>query len=169
MKRLLICVLWLPAVLLTLGAAFLVAGQFTPQAQFTLLAKQLPQYISYISLPRVLGAFYSSVEAVDAVPQRVANYVRGTRLEPHAAYLVDTCKQYDPNTEYPLVYWYLAIARIESALCKRIPQNSHNCTGWGIHSAGTLRYSSYEEAIADWCKGFSENYLNEGLTTPDLV
>ncbi|MBU0619269.1 hypothetical protein KKD62_03475, partial [Patescibacteria group bacterium] len=47
--------------------------------------------------------------------------------------------------------------------------NSHNCTGWGIHSAGTLRYSSYEEAIADWCKGFSENYLNEGLTTPDLV
>lgn len=173
MKRLLVCLFWFPAAFLTLVAAFLTYSQVI-KAQGVPLANRQPvsNYGHYLSLPRVLGSFNASIESTDAIPDVVKQYTQGTPLEPYANYMVDTCKRYDPKTEYPLVYWYLAIANIESGLCKKIPHGSHNCTGWGIHSAGTLKYPTYEAAIESWCKGFAEKYLNHPKwpkTTPDEV
>ena len=62
-----------------------------------------------------------------------------------------------------------AIAQQESNLCKRIPPGGYNCWGWGIHSAGTLGFQSFEEGINTVSKGLRENYIDKGYTTPDEI
>lgn len=62
-----------------------------------------------------------------------------------------------------------AIAMQESTLCKYIPENSHNCWGYGIYGSTVTRFSSYEEAIETVAKGLKKNYLDKGYTTPELI
>lgn len=78
--------------------------------------------------------------------------------------LVDAADHY--NLDYRLL---TAIAQQESNLCKRIPAGTHNCWGWGIHSEGTLGFGSYKEAIWAVSKGIKEDYIDRGLTTPELI
>lgn len=62
-----------------------------------------------------------------------------------------------------------AIAMQESGLCKAIPEDSFNCLGLGVHKRGTWKFTSYQEnfdAAADILK---RNYINQGLTTPELI
>ena len=47
-------------------------------------------------------------------------------------------------------YWIIAIAQQESNLCKKIPDNSFNCWGYGINSAGTLKFDNYELAFKSY-------------------
>jgi hypothetical protein len=63
----------------------------------------------------------------------------------------------------------IAIAQQESNLCKKIPENSYNCWGWGIHSQGTLRFDSYEESIKTVAEGLKENYIDQGLREPEEI
>ena len=63
----------------------------------------------------------------------------------------------------------VAIAQQESNLCKKIPENSYNCWGWGIHSQGTLRFDSYEESIKTVAEGLKENYIDQGLREPEEI
>lgn len=116
--------------------------------------------------PQVLGAFSYSVKSEDAVPEIVKSYLAKYQspLLPHADALVNAARSYriDPRL-------LVAIAQQESNLCKKIPDDSYNCWGWGIHSRGTLKFTSYEEAMAAVTKGLSENYFGEGLTTPETI
>ncbi|MCS7092201.1 MAG: hypothetical protein NZM26_02525 [Patescibacteria group bacterium] len=74
------------------------------------------------------------------------------------------------SDKYGLDYRLLvAIAQKESGLCRVIPENSHNCWGWGIHSKGTLKFSSYDVAIETVAKGLKEKYIDLGYTTPELI
>jgi len=70
------------------------------------------------------------------------------------------------NLDYRLL---VAIAQQESNLCKIIPVETYNCWGWGIHSQGTLGFSSYKEAYHAVAKGLREEYLDKGYTTPDEI
>ena len=63
----------------------------------------------------------------------------------------------------------VAIAQQESNLCKKIPEGTHNCWGWGIHSKGTLGFDSYPEAIETVSQGIRRDYLNKGYTTPEEI
>lgn len=84
-----------------------------------------------------------------------------TELAPEIVRISDT---------YSLDYRLLvAIAQQESNLCKIIPVDSYNCWGWGIHSKGSLGFSSYKEAFHTVAKGLRENYLDQGYTTPDKI
>lgn len=116
--------------------------------------------------PQVLGAFAYQVKTEDAVPEIIKAYLTKYRspLLPHADFLVNTARAYriDPRL-------LVAIAQQESNLCKKIPADSFNCWGWGIHSRGTLKFNTYEEAISAVIKGLSENYIGEGLTTPEAI
>jgi hypothetical protein len=69
------------------------------------------------------------------------------------------------------VDWRLitAIAMKESGLCRVIPQGSHNCWGWGIHSKGTLGFDTYEEGIEIVTRGLKEKYIDLGLVTPEKI
>lgn len=120
----------------------------------------------YASLPSVFPRISDSVEVADARPELVRQYLK--RYNSPLADLSDfLVQQADINgLDYRLIP---AIAQQESNLCKIIPPKTYNCWGWGIHSKGTLGFTSYEEAIETVMKGIKKEYIDKGLTTPDTI
>lgn len=100
---------------------------------------------------------------------RVANLKRFFRrynspLYDHADVIVETADQY--KFDYRLIP---AIAMQESGLCRVIPNDSHNCWGWGIYGSTITRFASYPEAIRTVSKGLREHYIDKGLTTTEQI
>lgn len=87
-----------------------------------------------------------------------------SELYEHAAFIVDTADKY--GIDYRLLP---AIAMQESNLCRVIPHGSHNCWGWGIYGGKVTRFESYPAAIEAVSKGLKEGYVDQGLTTPELI
>jgi len=113
----------------------------------------------YASLPVSLPAISGSPETADARIEIIRQYLRSyhSPLEPYATKLVE---ESDKNgLDYRLL---TAIAQQESNLCKIIPPETYNCWGWGIHSKGTLGFSSYDEGIEIVSQGLKENYIDKG-------
>jgi hypothetical protein len=114
----------------------------------------------YASLPSRLPELGSTVDGVDARSKVLKKYLRyyHSPLENYAEKLVEEA---DKNgLDYHLL---TAIAQQESNLCKLIPPGSHNCWGWGIHSKGSLSFSSYDKAIETVSKGIKTDYVDEGF------
>ncbi len=100
---------------------------------------------------------------------RIANLKRFFRkynspLYDHADVIVETADQY--KFDYRLIP---AIAMQESGLCRVIPNDSHNCWGWGIYGSTVTRFSSYPEAIRTVSKGLRVYYIDKGLTTTEQI
>lgn len=108
----------------------------------------------------------AKIETQDARIELIRKYLTYYKspLTPFAEIII---KESDKNN----LDWRLlvAIAQQESNLCKVIPENSFNCWGWGIHSKGTLRFSSYEEAIKIIAQGLKKNYIDKGYKTVDEI
>lgn len=106
------------------------------------------------------------VIAADARPLLLKKYLEcyHSPLAPLADFIFAVSQKY--GLDYRLL---VAIAQQESNLCKKIPKDSFNCWGWGIHSRGTLRFSSWEEAIETVAKGLREEYIEKGLNTPEEI
>ncbi len=108
----------------------------------------------------------TKLEFQDARVELVKRYLNHYKspLLPFAEMIV---KESDKNN----IDWRLlvAIAQQESNLCKVIPENSFNCWGWGIHSKGTLKFQSYEEAIRTIARGLKKNYVDKGYKTPEEI
>ena len=85
-------------------------------------------------------------------------------LAPYADLLVQKADEY--GLDFRLT---TAIAQQESNLCKKIPDDTFNCWGWGIHSQGTLAFDSYNQAIDIVTLGLKQKYIDEGLTTPEAI
>jgi len=66
-------------------------------------------------------------------------------------------------------YWIPAIAQQESNLCKKIPENSHNCWGYGIHKKGTLRFENYELALKSFAEYLKREYFDKGYLTVEQI
>jgi hypothetical protein len=62
-----------------------------------------------------------------------------------------------------------AIAMQESNLCRYIPEDSHNCWGWGIYGDKITKFSSYEEAIETVARGIKEQYIDKGYITASKI
>lgn len=62
-----------------------------------------------------------------------------------------------------------AIAMQESNLCRVIPENSHNCWGWGIYGDLITKFDSYEQAIETVAKGIKKEYIDKGLVTASSI
>jgi len=120
----------------------------------------------FASLPSEIPTISGTANAADARNEIIKQYLSryNSPLEPYANLLVTTADKY--KIDFRLL---TAIAQQESNLCKIIPPDSHNCWGWGIHSKGTLGFSSYEEAIDTVSKGLKEEYIDKGYTTPDQI
>lgn len=134
----------------------------------TLSALQAPQYGTKVfgALPDPLGKVGGAAVAADAREEILRQYLVKweSPLEPYTRELVEASERYD--LDFRLL---VAIAQQESNLCKKIPEGTHNCWGWGIHSKGTLGFESYPEAIETVAKGIREDYLDRGYTTPDEI
>ncbi len=102
----------------------------------------------------------------DARGEIIKNYLEkyDSPLTAYSYYMVNVADEF--GIDFRLIP---AIARQESNLCKYIPTNTYNCWGWGIHSQGTLAFSSYEEGIRTVTEGLKREYINKGYTTPDEI
>ncbi|PIZ61420.1 hypothetical protein COY20_00355 [Candidatus Shapirobacteria bacterium CG_4_10_14_0_2_um_filter_40_12] len=85
-------------------------------------------------------------------------------LLPYSKLILELSDTY--NFEY---YWILAIAQQESNLCKKIPPNSFNCWGYGIHKKGTLRFGNYELALKSFAEYLKREYFNKGYMTAEEI
>lgn len=108
-------------------------------------------------------------EEIEIADGRVANLKAFFRkynspLYPYAEKIVEVSDKY--QFDYRLIP---AIAMQESNLCKYIPENSHNCWGWGIYGDQILKFKSYEEAIETVGKGLKEHYIDKGLITASMI
>ena len=120
----------------------------------------------YASLPSDTPSVYEEIISADARPEIIRNYLKVNKssLESYADYIVEISDKYD--LDFRLI---TAIAQKESGLCRVIPPDSYNCWGWGIHSKGTLKFSSYEEGIETVSKGLKVNYVDKGYVTVDEI
>jgi len=108
----------------------------------------------------------SQVTESDARPLIIQRYLAkyNSPLLPYAQQIFDLSESY--GFEY---YWIVAIAQQESNLCKKIPENSYNCWGYGIHKNGTLRFENYELALKSYAEYLKREYFDKGLNTPELI
>ncbi len=120
----------------------------------------------FASLPAQIPSVAGAATSADARVEIIRGYLKDYRspLEPLAEYIVQTSDKY--GLDFRLT---TAIAQQESNLCKFIPPGGHNCWGWGIHSQGTLGFSSYEEALDTVSKGLKQNYIDQGYITPEEI
>jgi len=116
--------------------------------------------------PFVLGAYKAEVTLKDG---RVANLKSFFRK--YNSVLYDQSELIvQISDEYQFDYRLLpAIAMQESNLCKFIPENSHNCWGWGIYGDLVTKFDSYEEAIRMVSKGIKDHYIDKGLVTASAI
>lgn len=173
MKKLAVCLFWLTGTLATIFVAFVFSSYISANKYVKIYAKQTIEefhqknfYQAYSSLPQVLGAFTTIVVTKDARPEITRQYLAkyNSPLEPYAAKIVDISDKY--GLDFRLL---TAIAQQESNLCKKIPYDSFNCWGYGVHSRGTLKFDSYEESIERVGRGIKEDYIDKGLDTPELI
>lgn len=120
----------------------------------------------FASLPAKIPSVAGAATSADARVELVRAYLEDYRspLEPLAQFIVDTADKH--GLDYRLT---TAIAQQESNLCKYIPAGSYNCWGWGIHSQGSLGFSSYEEGLETVSAGLKKNYIDMGYVTPEEI
>lgn len=108
----------------------------------------------------------SRVAGDDARPVIIKKYLEKYKspLAPYSDLIFQLSQTY--GYDY---YWIVAIAQQESNLCKVIPENSHNCWGYGINKAGTLRFDNYELALRSYAEYLKREYFDKGYTTPELM
>jgi len=126
--------------------------------------KNNPFYNS--ALPQVLGAYKTETQLADSRVPNLKQFFRkyNSPLYDHAELIVFVSDKY--GFDYRLLP---AIAMQESNLCRYIPENSHNCWGWGIYGNQVIRFSSYEEAIETVASGIKKDYIDKGLVTASKI
>lgn len=108
----------------------------------------------------------SEVAGEDARPLLIRKYLEKyhSPLAPYSDLIYKLSKDY--GYEY---YWIVAIAQQESNLCKKIPEDSHNCWGYGINKSGTLKFDNYELSIRSYAEYLKREYFDKGYNTPELM
>lgn len=112
------------------------------------------------------GIAMASVVTEDARPLLLKKYLTryNSPLLPFSDLIFKLSKDYGYDYR-----WIVAIAQQESNLCKKIPENSFNCWGYGITSKGTLKFDNYELAIKSYAEYLKREYFDKGLNTPDSI
>lgn len=120
----------------------------------------------YAALPQVLGSSDFQIDSEDAREIIIRKYLEkyNSPMAPFAGFIVETSDKY--SLDWRLL---VAIAQQESNLGKKIPKDSYNAWGWGIHSRGSLGFESWEEGIETVAKGLKEKYIDKGYVTPEEI
>ena len=172
-KKLFLILGWVLTTSAGLTASLIAYHKLTPPSSLVPLLAQavvLPPTNSsplvYAALPSTANQISTQVVFSDARPVMIDKYLRryNSPLTGYGQLITQTADQHglDP-------YLFLAIAQQESNLCKKIPEDSYNCWGWGIHSQGTLRFESYEQAIVTVISGLTKDYIGKGLIEPEKI
>ena len=147
-----------------LTARFNLAPLLAQQINLTSVAPH--PLLVYAALPSTPDPISTIIRSADARPVMIDRYLRHYN-SPLSGYGQLIVKVADQNGLDP--YLFIAIAQQESNLCKKIPEDSYNCWGWGIHSRGTLRFDSYDQAITAIIPGLTAGYIGQGLISPEDI
>lgn len=122
--------------------------------------------VRFAALPTIESAFKGEVTQQDARYAIVRQF-----LERYQSPMVDYAQNIiDAADKYQIDFRLLpAIAMQESNLCKKIPDNSFNCWGFGIYGKKVTRFSDYGEAIDTVTRTLATKYREKGLHTPDEI
>jgi hypothetical protein len=171
MKSLLKVILWFPATILCLVLMIVTYSHIDKtRGLHGLIRQELTDFknqpITFAALPKVAFEIKTALAKEDARPMVINKYL--SRYESPMAgmgdYIVKVSDRFDLDP-----YLVVAIAQQESNLGKLMPPNCHNAWGWGIHSAGTLCFDSWNEGINTFVEGIAEKYLAYGLHTPEEI
>ena len=135
------------------------------QAQLTVLENKKVAINSAVGVQAAADIKTTEV-ADDARPILIKKYLEkyNSPLAPYSDMIFQLSQTY--GFDY---YWMVAIAQQESNLCKKMPEDSHNCWGYGINSAGTLKFDNYELALKSYAEYLKTEYFDKGLNTPELI
>lgn len=120
----------------------------------------------YAALPEQQRTVSSTATGADARVEIIRQYLEeyNSPLEPFSQLIVAVSDE--NQIDFRLL---VAIAQQESNLCKKIPDGTHNCWGWGVHSKGTLGFENYPTAIETVAIGLKEDYISKGYKTPEEI
>jgi len=112
--------------------------------------------------PKFIGTFGTS----DARIWIIKNYLHkySSPLEPFSQKIIDISDKY--SLDYRLL---VAIAQQESNLCKKIPEGSHNCWGFGIYGELVTKFDNFPQALDTVAKTLKTEYHDKGLATPEEI
>lgn len=122
--------------------------------------------VAYAALPTALNNFSASITQEDGRVEKIRQFLASynSPLEPFAGDIVQAADEY--GLDYRLVP---AIAMQESNECKKIPEGSNNCWGYGIYGKTVTKFANYHDAIFTVTKTLATKYKQKGLVTPDEI
>lgn len=171
MKSLLKVLLWFPLTLLTLALTITTYSHFSLTKEVGGLIRQeltdfKNQPVTFAALPLVAFEIKTAIAKEDARPIVINKYLThfASPMAGMGEYIVQTADKFNLDP-----YLVIAIAQQESNLGKITPPDCHNAWGWGIHSAGTLCFVSWQEGVDTFISGLSDKYLAYGLKTPEQI
>ncbi len=130
-----------------------------------------PAYQLYTSIPEVLGIYTAEIKTNDdGVEKLIENFLdeHNSPMEPHdviAKIIVSTCQKNNLPKECPQIL--TSIAMCESNLGHKTPDDSFNPLGFGVHSRGTLKFESWEEAFQKAARGLKK-YQDKGIRIDNI-
>lgn len=169
-KKLVFPLIFLLVAPTTLAISLFTLVKIDQTKEFEVLARQSVNQIAsqspsrlYAAIPEVLGEMSDAIQTEDARPIIIEKYLEkhNSPLLPYADILLAASEEYE--VDYRLI---VAIAQCESNLCKKSPPGSYNC--WGFEN-GETEFLSWEQAIYQVAKTLREDYLDEGLETPEEI
>ncbi len=172
MKNLYKVFLWYPITMLVMASAYFAYTTHLWEKGDSHLVRQNIDTISktksilFAAVPLASLEIKSAIASEDARPIIIERYMRhySSPMVTYAGKIVGTANKYGVDP-----YLVVAIAQQESNLGKITPPNCHNAWGWGIHSAGTLCFDSWDEGIETFVRDFSDKYVAYGLKTPEEI
>lgn len=151
-------------------------------AAFTCLILSI-LFFTYLSTPKIINPVSQSFKLYSALPENSIQV--SEKLEPLDArpkIIENFFKEYDAplaefsevfvkvSNKYQLDYRLLpSIAMQESHGGKKVIKDSFNPFGYGIYGKLVLKFASWEEGIERVGKALREDYLNNGLKTPQQI
>lgn len=160
-------------------SSLLILGVFIGLGELVYLSKEKEIKVLGVSSDQIVDLMIGSdltknkeinitenISADDARPLIIKKYLEKYKspLAPYSDLIFQLSQDY--GFEY---YWIVAIAQQESNLCKKIPEGSHNCWGYGIHKRGTLSFNNYETSLKSYAEYLKREYFDKGLNTPELI
>lgn len=156
---------------LTLGVSFFTLTQLTQVKELDTLARTQVKGVTtaktpsqlFAALPEAIDSISTAITTGDARPVIIDQYLtkHHSPMAPYSDFLFEMSEKYD--LDYRLM---VAIAQCESNLCKKAPPDSYNC--WGFEN-GATQFLSWEQAIEQVAKTLKEDYIDQGLVTPEQI
>lgn len=127
---------------------------------------QTSTYQLYVALPPEQAETQDGITSSDGRIRAVEQFFAGYKsvLADQADTFIEVADKYGLD-------WRLlpSISMQESNGARRMIPSSNNPFGYGIYGDKVLKFESFENAIETVGKGLKENYISQGLTTPEAI